>query len=145
TCRLRYRSHMEISTDPRRVQLDVVYPWLRASYWSPNVRRDVVERAFANSLVAGAYEDGVQVGIARAATDRATFAWLCDVVVAEPVRGRSIARTLVRALLDHPELATVRRWMLGTRDAHEVYRPLGFGPVDPKIFMQYLPDPARWT
>ncbi|MEO6772082.1 MAG: GNAT family N-acetyltransferase [Kofleriaceae bacterium] len=136
---------MEISTDPRRVQLDVVYPWLRASYWSPGIRREVVECAFANSLVAGAYVDGVQVGVARVATDRATFAWLCDVVVSEPLRGRGIARTLVRALLDHPELATVRRWTLGTRDAHEVYRPLGFGPVDPKVFMQYLPDPARWT
>jgi GNAT superfamily N-acetyltransferase len=135
---------MEISTDPRRVQLDVVYPWLRASYWSPGVRRDVVERAFANSLVAGAYEDGVQIGVARVASDRATFAWLCDVFVIEPVRGRGIARTLVRTLLDHPELATVRRWMLGTRDAHEVYRPLGFESVAP-IFMQLVPDPARWT
>jgi GNAT superfamily N-acetyltransferase len=143
--RRRYRWRMEISTDPRRVQLDVVYPWLRASYWSPGVRRDVVERAFANSLVAGAYEEGVQIGVARAATDRATFAWLCDVFVAEPARGRGIARTLVRALIDHPELATVRRWTLATRDAHEVYRPLGFGSVDPKIFMAYLPDPARWT
>ena len=136
---------MEISTDPRRVHLDVVYPWLRASYWSPGVRRSVVERAFANSLVAGAYEDGVQIGIARVATDRATFAWLCDVFVAESARGRGIGRTLVRTLIDHPELATVRRWTLGTRDAHEVYRPLGFGPGDPRILMQYLPDPARWS
>lgn len=136
---------MIISTDPSRVQLAVVYPWLRASYWSPNVRRDVVERAFRNSLVAGAYEGEAQIGVARVVSDRATFAWLCDVFVAEPVRGRGIARTLVQALIDHPELATVRRWTLGTRDAHEVYRPLGFGPVDPRILMQFLPDPARWT
>jgi GNAT superfamily N-acetyltransferase len=136
---------MIISTDPSRVQLAVVYPWLRASYWSPNVRRDVVERAFRHSLVAGAYEGEAQIGVARVVSDRATFAWLCDVFVAEPVRGRGIARTLVQALIDHPELATVRRWTLGTRDAHEVYRPLGFGPVDPRILMQFLPDPARWT
>jgi GNAT superfamily N-acetyltransferase len=136
---------MIISTDPARLQLEVVYPWLRASYWSPNVRREVVERAFRNSLVAGAYDGAAQVGVARVVSDRATFAWLCDVFVAEPVRGHGIARQLVQTLIDHPELATVRRWTLGTRDAHEVYRPLGFGPVDPKILMQFLPDPARWS
>jgi len=136
---------MIISTDPARVQLDVVYPWLRASYWSPNIRREIVERAFRNSLVAGAYDGDVQLGIARVVSDRATFAWLCDVFVAEPARGRGIARKLVQTLVDHPELAAVRRWTLGTRDAHEVYRPLGFGPVDPTIFMQFLPDPARWS
>ena len=63
-----------ISTDARELQLDLVYPWLRASYWSPNIRRDVVERAFANSVVVGAYDpDGRQLGVARAATDRATL------------------------------------------------------------------------
>jgi GNAT superfamily N-acetyltransferase len=136
---------MMISTDPARVQLDVVYPWLRTSYWSPNVRREIVERAFANSLVAGAYAGDEQLGIARVVSDRATFAWLCDVFVAEHARGKGIARALVRTLMELPELATVRRWSLGTRDAHEVYRPLGFGPVDPQIMMQYLPDPARWS
>jgi len=61
--RERYRWSMDISTDPQRIQLDVVYPWLRGSYWSPGIRRDVVERAFANSIVAGAYEDGIQIGV----------------------------------------------------------------------------------
>ena len=136
---------MEISTDPRRIQLDIVYPWLRGSYWSPNIRREIVERAFANSVVAGAYEGGVQIGVARAATDRATFAWLCDVFVAESARGRGIARTLVKTLFEHPELQTLRRWLLGTRDAHEVYRPFGFQSVDPKVFMVCMPDPSRWT
>lgn len=135
---------MDISTDPARIQLDLVYPWLRGSYWSPNVRRDVVERAFANSLVAGAYDGGVQVGVARAATDRATFAWLCDVFVAPSHRGHGIATQLVRALLDHPELRTLRRWLLGTRDAHAVYAPLGFRAVDASIFMMHAPDPATW-
>lgn len=135
---------MDISCDPRRLNLDVVYEWLRGSYWSPNIRRDVVERAFANSLVAGAYVDGVQVGIARAVTDRATFAWLCDVFVAEPARGRGVATSLVRALIEHPELTTVRRWALATRDAHAVYRPLGFSPADPSVWMALSPDPARW-
>jgi GNAT superfamily N-acetyltransferase len=134
-----------VSTDPALVQLDVVHDWLAGSYWSPNIRRDVLATAFANSLVAGAYADGRQLGIARAVTDQATFAWLADVYVAEDARGRGIARALVRTLMADPRMATLRRWLLGTRDAHGVYRALGFSPVDPQIFMQHLPDPARWT
>jgi len=133
-----------ISTDPTRVQLDIVYPWLRGSYWSPDIRRDVVERAFANSLVAGAYRGATQVGVARVVTDQATFAWLADVFVDPSVRGQGVATAMVRALLADPRLQTLRRWCLATRDAHPVYRPLGFAPVDPAIWMAYSPDPSRW-
>jgi len=135
-----------VSTDPTRMQLELVYGWLRSSYWSPNVRRDVVATAFANSIVAGAYTpDGRQLGVARVATDRATFAWLCDVFVDAEARGLGIGRAMVTAVMAHPELQTIRRWTLGTRDAHEVYRPLGFGAVDPTIQMEYKPDPSRWS
>ncbi len=133
-----------VSLDPGRIQLDVVYGWLHSCYWSPGIRRDVVERAFANSLVAGAYRDGRQLGVARVVTDQATFAWLCDVFVDESARSQGIATALVRALIDDPRLQTLRRWCLATRDAHAVYRPFGFAAADPAIWMQYLPDPARW-
>jgi GNAT superfamily N-acetyltransferase len=134
-----------VSHDPAQIQLDVVHGWLFSCYWSPGIRRDVMERAFANSIVAGAYRDGRQIGVARVVSDRATFAWLCDVFVDETARGHGVASALVKALIEHPELQTLRRWCLGTRDAHAVYRPFGFAPVDPTIWMQHLPDPARWT
>lgn len=133
-----------ISTDPARVQLDVVHGWLQGCYWSPGIRREVVEAAFAHSLVAGAYRGAAQIGVARVVTDQATFAWLCDVFVDEAERGRGIGRAMVQALMEDPRLQTLRRWCLATRSAQEVYRPLGFQAVDPKIWMQYLPDPARW-
>ena len=135
-----------ISTDPARLELDRVHAWLRASYWSPNVRRDVLERAFAHSLVAGAYDGatGAQVGVARAVTDHATFAYLADVFVDEPARGRGVGRAMVRALLADPRTQTVRRWSLATRDAHGVYAALGFGPVDARIWMELKPDPSVW-
>lgn len=135
-----------ISTDPARLRFDTVHAWLRTCYWSPNIRRDVCEHAFANSLVAGAYaDDGTQLGVARVATDRATFAWLCDVYVAEPARGQGIARALSSALLAHPELQTLRRWVLATRDAHEVYRPLGFAAPPDGVFMAIAHGPERWA
>jgi GNAT superfamily N-acetyltransferase len=133
-----------ISTDSALVQLDTVYPWLRGAYWSTDVRRDVVARAFANSLVAGAYRGAAQIGVARAVTDQATFAWLCDVFVDPSARGEGVATAMVRALLGDPRLQTLRRWALATRDAHAVYRPLGFTPVDPEIWMARSPDPSGW-
>lgn len=145
---MRYAIRMtdwSVSSDSSLVQLDIVYPWLRSSYWSPGIRRDIVERAFANSLVAGAYRGGVQIGVARVVSDRATFAWLCDVFVDASARGHGVATAMVRALTEHPELQTLRRWCLGTRDAHDVYRPFGFAPVDPAIWMVRAPDPSRWT
>ncbi len=69
-----------LSREPARLQLVRVHEWLRGSYWSPDIRLDVVERAFSNSLFVGAYDvAGEQIGVARAVTDQATFAWLCDV------------------------------------------------------------------
>jgi GNAT superfamily N-acetyltransferase len=138
-------SDWSVSLDPARIQLDTVYGWLRTCYWSPAIRRDVVERAFANSLVAGAYSAGRQIGVARVVTDQATFAWLCDVFVDETTRGQGIATAMVKALFEDPRLQTLRRWCLATRDAHAVYRPFGFEPADSRIWMQHLPDPTRWT
>ncbi|HEU0035597.1 MAG TPA: GNAT family N-acetyltransferase [Kofleriaceae bacterium] len=134
-----------ISSDPSRVQLDVVHRWLAAEYWSPNIRREIVERAFANSLVFGAYRGAHQLGVARVVTDQATFAWLCDVFVDESARGQGIATAMVRAALDDPRLQTLRRWCLATRTAHAVYRPLGFEPVDARIWMQIVTDARRWS
>ena len=135
---------MELSTDPARIQLDTVYAWLRGSYWSPNIRREIVERAFANSVVIGAY-DNAQIGVARVVTDRATFGWLCDVFVAPEARGQGIATQMVRALIAEPSLQTLRRWSLATRDAHAVYAPLGFAPVDAAIWMAFSPPSSRWS
>lgn len=125
---------IEISTDPARLDLDLIHGYLRTSYWSPEIPRDIVMRAVRGSLCIGAYDAGRQVGFARVVTDRATFAWVCDVFVLESHRRRGIADALMSAVMAHPELQGLRRWSLGTRDAHALYRRHGFGPVD---------DPSR--
>jgi N-acetylglutamate synthase-like GNAT family acetyltransferase len=82
-------------------------------------------------------DTGKLVGFARLVTDKATFAWLCDVIVLPGKQGRGLGRMLVRTFLDHPELQGLRRWLLGTKDAHGVYTPLGFEPIDkPERLMQ---------
>jgi GNAT superfamily N-acetyltransferase len=120
-----------LSDDPSRVDLDVVHGFLTTAYWSTGVSRHTVARAIAGSVVMGAYApDGRQVGFARAVTDGATFAWLADVFVLPAHRGRGIARAMVTALLEHPELQELRRWMLATADAQALYAALGFDAPD---------------
>jgi GNAT superfamily N-acetyltransferase len=114
---------------PTEADIDVLHPLLAGSYWSPGIPRETVARACNNSFCAIARNDGALIGFARLVTDRATFAWLCDVIVAPAHRGRGLGRALVSALRAHPDLQGLRRWLLATRDAHGVYVPLGFAPL----------------
>ena len=127
----------EVDDDAERLQLDVVHGFLREAYWSPGIPRDIVERAVRNSLVMGLYApDGSQVGMARAVTDRATFAWIADVFVLSEYRGRGLGRFVVEALLKHPDLRGLRRQMLATADAHDLYRRYGFEDLqDPESYL----------
>ena len=96
-----------------------------------------VERAARNSLCFGLYEKagGSQVGLTRVVTDHAIFAYLCDVYVLEEHRGRGLGKFLMKTVMAHPALTGARRAMLGTRDAHGLYRQFGFtdatGTTDP--------------
>ena len=130
---------IDLSDDRDRLDIVRIHAWLASSYWSPGIARDRVERAIAGSLPLGAYRDGVQVGFARAITDRATFAWIADVFVDDTVRGQGIGRTMVRWFVDHPDLAGIRRIGLVTADAHGVYAKLGFHPLlRPDRYMERL-------
>jgi GNAT superfamily N-acetyltransferase len=130
--------------DAARVDVDVVHGFLRTAYWSPGVPRDVVERAIAGSLNLGVYDEtGAQVAYARAVTDRATFAWIADVFVLESHRGHGLGRFVVSTLLEHPDLRGLRRVMLATADAHELYRSYGFEDLaDPSRILVVRRDPA---
>ena len=83
------------------------------------------------------YHQGRQVGFARVISDRATFAYLADVFILDAHRGRGLSKRLLAAIKAHPKLQGLRRWLLGTRDAHGLYRQFGFqAPSDPSIWME---------
>jgi GNAT superfamily N-acetyltransferase len=125
-----------ISNDPARLDREAIWRFLRTTYWSPGIAREVVERGIDNSLVFGLYApDGAQAGFARVVTDRARFAWLADVFVLEEHRGRGLGVWLVETVVAHPELAGLRL-VLGTADAHGLYERFGFGPVDATRMME---------
>lgn len=128
-------SGYEITTDTSRVDVDAVARWLGASYWAEHRPRRVIERSIANSLCFSAWDGDRPAGFARVVTDRATFAWICDVVVDPADRGRGLGKRLVEAILEHPDLVGLRRFLLATLDAHGLYTQYGFTP---------LIRPTRW-
>ena len=133
-----------ISTDPARIDIDVVHGFLaNDSYWARGIPRELVARSIANSLCFGLYEGTRQIGFTRVVTDRATFAWLCDVFVLPAFRGRGLSKWLIETIVSHPELQGLRRWMLATRDAHTLYARVGFEPLTaPEAWMvRRMADP----
>ncbi len=115
-----------ISTDKRRLQLDVIHGYLVNSYWAANVPRAVVERSIEHSLCFGVYKGSDQIGFARVITDYATFGYIGDVFILEPYRGQGLSKWLMKTIVEYPDLQGFRRWLLATKDAHGLYQQFGF-------------------
>lgn len=139
-----HRDHYEISTDPARLDIPLIHDFLaHQSYWAQNRPIEVIRKASENSLNFGIYDlnkrqDNAsgQVGHARVVTDYATFAWLCDVFILPSSRKDGLGKWLIECVVEHPELQSLRRFLLATSDAHELYRKYGgFTP---------LANPERW-
>jgi GNAT superfamily N-acetyltransferase len=118
-----------ISTDTARLDLDVIHGFLTTSYWATGVPRETVQRSIEHSLAFGLYEGERQIGLARVISDFATFAYVGDVFLLEEYRGRGLSKWLMRTIVAHPDLQGLRRWLLATRDAHGLYRQVGFTPL----------------
>jgi len=127
----------EVTTDPSRLDIDVIHGFLTASHWAGCIPRETVERSIRGSICFGAYRADAQIGFARVISDRATFAYIADVFVLEHFRGRGVGNLIMRCIMSHPDLQNLRRWSLLTRDAHRLYRPFGFGaPRHPERYME---------
>jgi GNAT superfamily N-acetyltransferase len=123
----------EISTDPDRIDAERVHRWLSTdAYWALGRPREKQDRAIAGSLNFGVYDtvSGEQVAYARVVTDRTTFAWLCDVYVDPSVRGKGVGTALATAVREELRPDGLRRILLATHDAHEVYAKVGFAPLE---------------
>jgi GNAT superfamily N-acetyltransferase len=158
------RGEFMISTDPARLDLDVIHGFLSNCYWAKGIPREVVARSLEHSLCFGVYDganeksprlakaarqgaprhgapgkDGAlaQVGFARVVSDYATVAYLGDVFVLESHRGRGLSKWMMECIVRHPALQNLRRWILLTRDAHRLYAQFGFTPVKaPERYME---------
>jgi GNAT superfamily N-acetyltransferase len=115
------------STDRARMSLELIHAFLRdQSYWVPGITRDRVEKAMAHSLCFGVFDGAQQIAFARVVSDFVGFAYLADVFVVDSQRGLGLGKRLIEFVLAHPHLQGLRRFVLATRDAHELYAKYGF-------------------
>ncbi len=134
----------EISTEKNRLELNVIHKYLcEEAYWCKGIPLDTLTKGIEHSCCFGLYFHKNQIGFARAVTDYATFAYLADVFVLPEHRGRGLSKSLVQTIMEYPELQGLRRWVLGTKDAHGLYaKYAGFTVLkEPSMFMErHFPD-----
>ena len=139
------RGAYQISTDPARLNIAMIYEYLStSSYWATGRPLEVVRRGIENSLPFGVFKGTEQAGFARVVTDYATFAWLCDVFVLPAFQGQGLGKWLIGVIVAHPRLQGLRRWVLTTKDAHGLYAQCGFTELHaPERFMERFADRLR--
>ncbi|RZA00649.1 MAG: N-acetyltransferase [Sphingobacteriaceae bacterium] len=125
-----------ISTDKTKLNVNAIHQFLSTkAYWSLNIPKQTVATAIKNSLCFGIYKGEEQVGFARIITDYATIAYLGDVYILETERGNGLSKWLMETIMSHADLQGLRRWILLTGDAHELYRKFGWTDIA---------DPTKW-
>jgi len=133
----RMRGQYRLSTDRAQIDVAATHALLTTSYWAEGISKDLVERSIENSICFAIFDSDRQVGFARVVTDRATFAYLCDVYVLEECRGRGLGKWLIEAVSAHPDLQGLLRFVLVTKDAHSLYAKHGFQALaSPAGFME---------
>jgi GNAT superfamily N-acetyltransferase len=119
-----------ISTDKSLIDFDTVYYYLsQDSYWAKGLTADRLKRAIEGSMCFGVYRGNQQAGFTRVVTDKATFAYICDVFILDGHKRLGLSKWLMQTIMEHPELQGLRRWSLATSDAHKLYEPFGFSPL----------------
>ncbi|MCI0397016.1 MAG: GNAT family N-acetyltransferase [Chloroflexi bacterium] len=140
------RGDFLVSTDPARLQVDVIHHFLaNDAFWATGIGRETVETAIRHSLCFGLFHDQAQIGFARVITDFATYAYLNDVFVLPAYRNQGLASWLMECVVAHPALQTIRRFGLTTRDKQSFYRRFGFHSLlNPDRHMEKL-SPEFYT
>ncbi|MBS1598208.1 MAG: GNAT family N-acetyltransferase [Bacteroidetes bacterium] len=127
---LAQKDNFFISTDESALDIQYIHGFISQSYWAAGIPLETLQRSIKGSLCFGLYDDEKQIGFARVVSDKATFGYLADVFVDEKYRGKGLGAWMMSVIMSHPDLQGFRNWMLGTRDAHELYKKFGFTQLD---------------
>ena len=140
-----HKEQFLISTDKEKLDLQVIADMLSRSYWASGRSQSQLIRALDRSLVFGLFDENRQIGLARVVSDFSIFAYLCDVIIHEDYRGRGLGTWLIHNVMAYPDLQGLRRWLLATRDAHELYRKFGWNGLEhPEFLMEiFAPNPGE--
>jgi N-acetylglutamate synthase-like GNAT family acetyltransferase len=144
------KGEFSVTCDPDKQDIDVIHGFLSRSYWAKGISKETVRRSVEGSLCFALLHQDKQIGFARVISDFATVAYLGDVFVLEDFRGRGLSKWLMECVSSHPDLQGLRRWLLATADAHQLYEKFGFTALNkPQLFMErhnpsvYLQDAGQ--
>lgn len=116
-----------LSTDKGKLQINYIHQYLSVeSYWAKNIPIEIVKKSIEGSLCFGVYYQDKQVGFARVITDNATFGYLADVFIDKDHRGKGLSKELMTFIMAQDVIKKLRRFMLATLDAHNLYAQFGF-------------------
>ena len=141
---IKIKDNIYFSDDRNDMDLELIFKFLKKSYWGNLRTYKEQETAIKNSLNFGLFKEGKQIAFSRVMTDKVFFAYLLDVFVVEEERGKGYSKLLIDKILNYPGLKNVDKWILATKDAHELYKKFGFGEVKkPEMLMERLSDRAK--
>jgi GNAT superfamily N-acetyltransferase len=134
-----------ITTSQAKLDVAAIHKYLsEESYWSKGIPLHIVQKSVANSLSFGVLHNGQLAGFARLVTDKATFAYLADVFILTPHRGKGLSKWLMQAIHAHPDVDGLRRWLLVTKDADTLYEKFGWVHVPEetcsRMMQKHVPD-----
>ncbi len=115
-----------ITDDKNKIDIDFVVNSLQSTYWAKNRDKEIVTESINNSIFLSLFKDDSQIGFSRVVTDKSLFAWIADVYIIEEYRGEGLGRWLIKTTVEHPSIKDVSLQLLKTKDAHELYKKLGF-------------------
>ena len=134
-----YKEKFIISDEKNKLQPEYIHDYLsNKSYWAKNIPLETVKKSIEGSICFGMYQNEKQIGFARVVTDKATFGYLADVFIDENYRGKGLSKWLMEVIMIYPELQGLRRWMLGTKDAHSLYAKFGFEPLENPMRVMHI-------
>ncbi len=132
-----------ISTNKSKLDIPFIHKYLsEKSYWAKNIPLELIYQSIENSLNFGIYYENIQIGFARIISDYTTFAYLCDVFILSDYQGIGLSKWLLDSINKHPNLQNLRRWMLMTLDAQEVYKKNGWqiAQYPERVMEKYHPN-----
>lgn len=135
-----------LSTDKSKLDLKMIHEFLsNESHWAKNIPYERVKKSIENSLCFGLYHGEKQIGFARVISDYSTIAYLGDLFILKDHRGKGLSRWMLEVIMNHPDLTGLRRWILVTKDAHDVYQQYGWAMVArPENWME-IHDPEAYS
>lgn len=136
-----------ITTDKSLMIVKDIHQWLsEMAYWCKQIPYHTVATAVEHSYCIGALYEGKQIAFARMVTDYATFGYLADVYVQEPYRGKGISKYMMEVLFGQDWVKGLRRIMLSTISAHELYKKYDFKDCRyPDRLMEILRSPDMYS